>query len=68
MMVELPDLQPWDVIYDPDGGRCASIVPDGMLFGSSMAHRDIRKEIVVNQILEAEIQSGLRELERLLDG
>ncbi|MCR1897380.1 type I restriction-modification system subunit M [Irregularibacter muris] len=28
------------------GGRCASIVPDGVLFGSSQAHKAIRKEIV----------------------
>jgi len=35
------------------GGRCASIVPDGVLFGSSKAHKDIRKEIVENHRLEA---------------
>lgn len=35
------------------GGRCASIVPDGVLFGSSKAHKAIRKEIVDNQKLEA---------------
>jgi len=35
------------------GGRCASIVPDGILFGSSSAHKQIRKEIVENQKLEA---------------
>lgn len=37
------------------GGRCASIVPDGVLFGSSGAHLAIRKEIVDNQQLEAVI-------------
>ena len=37
------------------GGRCACIVPDGVLFGSSKAHKDIRKEIVENQRLEAVI-------------
>lgn len=36
-----------------NGGRCASIVPDGVLFGSSTAHRDIRKEIIENHRLEA---------------
>jgi len=36
-----------------NGGRCASIVPDGVLFGSSKAHKDIRKEIVENNRLEA---------------
>ncbi len=35
------------------GGRCASIVPDGVLFGSSTAHKSIRKEIVENHRLEA---------------
>jgi type I restriction enzyme M protein len=35
------------------GGRCASIVPDGVLFGSSKAHVDIRREIVENHRLEA---------------
>ena len=33
------------------GGRCASIVPDGVLFGSSRAHKSIRKELVENQNL-----------------
>lgn len=37
------------------GGRCASIVPDGVLTGSSKAHKDIRKAIVNNNILEAVI-------------
>ena len=36
------------------GGRCACIVPDGVLFGSSSAHKAIRKEIVENQRLQAE--------------
>jgi type I restriction enzyme M protein len=35
------------------GGRCASIVPDGVLFGSTKGHKDIRKEIVENHKLEA---------------
>ena len=34
------------------GGRCACIVPDGVLFGASTAHKAIRKEIVENQRLE----------------
>ena len=37
------------------GGRCACIVPDGILFGSSKAHKDIRKAIVEEQRLEAVI-------------
>lgn len=37
------------------GGRCASIVPDGVLFGSSTAHKAIRKELVENQKLIAVI-------------
>ena len=35
------------------GGRCASIVPDGVLTGTSKAHKDLRKELVENQCLEA---------------
>ena len=35
------------------GGRCACIVPDGVLFGSSKAHKSLRKELVENQSLEA---------------
>ncbi|WP_300122591.1 class I SAM-dependent DNA methyltransferase [uncultured Enterococcus sp.] len=37
------------------GGRAAVIVPDGVLFGSSKAHKQIRKEIVDNNKLEAVI-------------
>jgi len=37
------------------GGRCAVIVPDGVLFGSSKAHRAIRKELVEKHKLEAVI-------------
>lgn len=37
------------------GGRCAVIIPDGVLFGASKAHVKIRKEIVENQTLEAVI-------------
>ena len=37
------------------GGRGAVIVPDGVLFGSSKAHRDIRRELVENHRLEAVI-------------
>lgn len=37
------------------GGRCACIVPDGVLFGSSTAHKAIRKEIVEGNRLEAVI-------------
>ena len=37
------------------GGRCACIVPDGVLFGSSKAHKDIRKEIIEGNRLEAVI-------------
>ena len=37
------------------GGRCACIVPDGVLFGSSNAHKSLRRELVDNQYLEAVI-------------
>lgn len=37
------------------GGRCACIVPDGVLFGSSKAHKQIRKAIIEDNRLEAVI-------------
>lgn len=37
------------------GGRCACIVPDGVLFGSSKAHKAIRTELVENNRLQAVI-------------
>ena len=37
------------------GGRCASIVPDGVLFGNSTGHKSIRKELIDNHRLEAVI-------------
>ncbi len=37
------------------GGRCACIVPDGVLFGSSKAHRAIREELVERHHLRAVI-------------
>jgi len=37
------------------GGRCAVIVPDGVLFGSSNAHLDLRKILVDGHKLEAMI-------------
>lgn len=38
------------------GGRCAVIVPDGVLFGSSKAHTNIRQKIVDENQLEAVIK------------
>lgn len=38
-----------------NGGRAAVIVPDGVLFGSSKAHKTIRKELVDNHKLDAVI-------------
>jgi type I restriction enzyme M protein len=35
------------------GGRCAVIVPDGVLFGNSTAHRKIRETIIDGHKLEA---------------
>ncbi|MEI8224725.1 MAG: class I SAM-dependent DNA methyltransferase [Bacteroidota bacterium] len=37
------------------GGRCAVIVPDGVLFGSSNAHKSLRQEIIDNHQLEGVI-------------
>lgn len=38
------------------GGRAAVIVPDGVLFGSSKAHKDVRKAIIDDNKLEAIIK------------
>jgi type I restriction enzyme M protein len=35
------------------GGRCACIVPDGVLFGTTKAHKSLRQELVENQNLRA---------------
>lgn len=37
------------------GGQCACIVPDGVLFGSSAAHKSIRRELVENHQLRVVI-------------
>jgi type I restriction enzyme M protein len=37
------------------GGRCSCIVPDGVLFGTSKAHKSLRKELVENHHLRAVI-------------
>jgi type I restriction enzyme M protein len=37
------------------GGRCACIVPDGVLFGNSKAHKTLRKELIENHRLQAVI-------------
>src|SRR6185437_7316864 len=38
------------------GGRAAVIVPDGVLFGSSKAHQELRKVLVEDQKLDAVIK------------
>ena len=37
------------------GGRCACIVPDGVLFGSSRAHKALRKALIEDNRLQAVI-------------
>lgn len=37
------------------GGRCACIVPDGVLFGASKAHKDLRRVLVEENRVEAVI-------------
>lgn len=36
-----------------DGGRCGVIVPEGVLFGSTGAHKEIRRQLVENNTVEA---------------
>ena len=46
----------WVIPADAEkGGQCACIVPDGVLFGSSSAHKSIRKELIENHQLRAVI-------------
>jgi type I restriction enzyme M protein len=35
------------------GGRCAVIIPDGVLFGASLAHKKIRRTLIEDHKLEA---------------
>ncbi len=37
------------------GGHCASIVPDGVLFGNSTGHKAVRRELIDHQRLQAVI-------------
>ncbi|MEA2099930.1 MAG: N-6 DNA methylase, partial [Campylobacterota bacterium] len=37
------------------GGRCGVIIPDGVLFGSSKAHKSLRKNLLENNELQAVI-------------
>ena len=36
-----------------DGGRCGVVVPEGVLFGSTGAHRELRRKLVENNRVEA---------------
>ena len=36
-----------------DGGRCGVIVPEGVLFGSTGAHEELRRQLVANNRVEA---------------
>jgi hypothetical protein len=35
------------------GGRCGVIVPEGVLFGSTGAHKELRRQLVENNRVEA---------------
>ena len=36
-----------------DGGRCGVVVPEGVLFGSTGAHRELRRRLIENNRVEA---------------
>ncbi len=36
-----------------EGGRCGVVVPEGVLFGSTGAHKELRRQLVENHTLEA---------------
>ena len=46
------------------GGRCACIVPDGVLFGSSKAHKSIRKEFA-DAFLHGAFDGGIDSIDRI---
>ena len=35
------------------GGRCGVIVPEGVLFGSTGAHKELRRQLIENNTVEA---------------
>ena len=36
-----------------EGGRCGVIVPEGVLFGSTGAHKELRRQLIENNMVEA---------------
>ena len=36
-----------------EGGRCGVVVPEGVLFGSTLAHQELRRRLVENNTVEA---------------
>ena len=36
-----------------EGGRCGVVVPEGVLFGSSRAHRELRRRLIENNTVDA---------------
>ena len=49
---ELPFLQ-YMLNHLKDGGRCGVVVPEGVLFGSTGAHRELRRRLIENNTVEA---------------
>ena len=47
------------------GGRSATIVPDGVLFGSSKAHQQLRQELIENNQLEGIVRFALWSIQTL---
>jgi type I restriction enzyme M protein len=39
--------------YISEGGRCGVIVPEGVLFGSTGAHKELRRQLIENNRVEA---------------
>lgn len=56
LMVAMTEPTPRDVMVDPACGTCgfpvAVIVPDGVLFGSSKAHKELRRTLVEDHFFE----------------
>ncbi len=58
--VESSQPDEWAKLVGLHGGRAAVIVPDGVLFGSSNAHKALRKALVEEQKLDGVVSPSTR--------
>ena len=51
-----------------EGGRCGVVVPEGVLFGSTGAHKELRRRLVENNTVEAVLSLPGRRIQPLFRG